>query len=133
MPWPVPSPPRCTAGFESLRRQLSLNVAARLECPVLEPATRWEIDRIFALWREARERFAGDAPFLFGAFSVADAFYAPVVSRFATYGIELPEDIQPWADAILSMPEMREWTAAAKREVETEPAAMPPPRVPRAD
>ena len=136
--WPRDPPARAAArsiaaemhsGFAHLRAQLPMNVAARLPAPALRAETREEIERIVALWREARTGWGGDGPFLFGDFSIADAFYAPVVSRFVTYGIELPADLQPWADAILSMPEMREWAAAARREAAEEPPGGPPPRV----
>ena len=75
-----------------------------------------DIARIIAIWESCRSRFAADGPFLFGAFSVADAMFSPVVWRFRSYGIELPPLAQAWAETMCALPSMQEWRAAALAE-----------------
>ena len=79
-------------------------------------ALRRIIDRIAQMWTELRQKYAAEGPFLFGHFTVADAFYAPVVSRFATYGVRLPEAAKAYADHILNLPAMQEWIDGARAE-----------------
>jgi glutathione S-transferase len=80
-----------------------------------------DVVRIVALWREARSRFATGGPFLFGAFSAADAMYAPVVGRLDRYDWPVEPDTRAYMDAILELPAMREWIAAAEAETEIVP------------
>jgi len=80
------------------------------------PEVQADINRITAIWRDCRKRFGGGGPFLFGAFSNADAMYAPVVSRFRTYRVELEEEAQAYADAVWALPSLQEWLTAAKNE-----------------
>jgi len=106
-------------GFLTLRRALPMNM--RHDFPGLEfdDAVGAEINRVQAIWREIQRRFAdatGDGPFLMGDFSALDAMYAPVASRFATYGVELESQAQEYVDAVLADPDMQEWRAAANKE-----------------
>ena len=75
-----------------------------------------DIRRIIALWEHYRARFGEGCPFLFGRFSNADAMYAPVATRFKTYGVELRGAAGSYAEAILALPPMVEWYAAGKAE-----------------
>ena len=75
------------------------------------------MDRILTLWRECRERHGQSGPFLFGRFSVADAMYAPIVTRLRTYGVEVDDGAARYMDAVLALPSMKEWTDAARAEV----------------
>ena len=75
-----------------------------------------DIDRIVAIWHDARERFGQHGPWLFGRFSAADAMYAPVVWRFITYNVPLPEGAAAYRDAMLELPAMRSWQAGALAE-----------------
>ncbi|MER8523065.1 glutathione S-transferase family protein [Mesorhizobium sp. M0644] len=77
--------------------------------------------RIEDLWRECRGKYGKGGPFLFGRFTVADAMYAPVVTRFDTYGGTLAPDTRAYVDAVLSMPAMRHWYAEAAKEPWPEP------------
>lgn len=79
-------------------------------------ALKADIERIAAIWRAARADHGAGGPFLFGGFTAADAMFAPVVSRFRTYGVELDDVGKAYMDAILSMNEMKEWYAAAMVE-----------------
>lgn len=80
-----------------------------------------DISRIKAIWEECLGRFAGTGPFLFGEFSIADAMYAPVVSRFQTYGLELSGTTDAYARNILALPAFRQWVADANAETEVAP------------
>ena len=105
------------SGFPNLRRVLSMDITARHPTPALEDEAQAEIARVVAIWTEALNRHEGEGGFLFGRFSIADAFFAPVVTRFETYAVHLPAVAQAYAQRILALPAMHEWTAAAKVEV----------------
>ena len=104
------------SGFPNLRKQLGMDISARKDPGPIEPDTAREIERVATIWSSCRRRSGG--PFLFGSFSIADAFYAPVVTRFVTYGIDVPADARAYMDTVLAMPEMRSWGDDARREVE---------------
>ncbi len=72
--------------------------------------------RIQEIWTEARARFGAGGPFLFGRFSVADAMYAPIVSRFATYQIDVSAPVKAYMDAMMALPAWKEWRRAALNE-----------------
>src|SRR5256712_8760773 len=74
------------------------------------------VSRIDALWADCRARFGAGGPFLFGAFGAADAMYAPVVSRFHTYGVAAGPVARAYMDAVTALPAWAEWRAAALRE-----------------
>jgi glutathione S-transferase len=107
------------SGFPDLREQLSMEFVRRLPLPELREATRVQIARIIAAWTEALERHGGDAGFLFGRFSIADCMYAPVVSRFRTYGVPVPGIVRTYCDRVWSLPAMQDWATAAQREVDS--------------
>jgi glutathione S-transferase len=104
------------SGFACVRTALPTEIAARHPTPDLDAATEAEIARIVMLWTAALGAQRNGEGFLFGRFSIADAFYAPVVTRFATYGIALAEPAASYAERILALPAMREWTEAAREE-----------------
>lgn len=105
------------AGFAALRRELPMDIRRRT---ALDPSTlAWaDIERVFEIWRMARHAFGDGGPFLFGRFSVADCMYAPVVTRFVTYGIELDRVCGAYRDAVLALPAMQTWSADARHEPE---------------
>ena len=103
------------SGFQTLRNELPLNCRRRARNFVVSPDARRDIERIMRIWRECRAR-AGEGAYLFGAFSIADAMYAPVVLRFETYAIEIGEVERHYADTILALPALKEWLAAAEAE-----------------
>ena len=82
----------------------------------LPEAARQDISRLHAIWRDTRAEFGQGGPFLFGAFSIADAFFAPVVSRFTTYGIAAAGPVRDYMDAVLALPAMQEWMRDARAE-----------------
>jgi glutathione S-transferase len=104
------------AGFPSLRGECPMDLTLKTEVELSE-ATHVDIRRIVALWTDLRARYSADGPFLLGAWSIADAFYTPVATRFRSYGVMLTDfgDAGPagaYAEALLETPEFREWEAA---------------------
>ena len=75
-----------------------------------------DIARIVSIWEECRQRYAGMGPFLFGHFCMADAMYAPVVWRFLTYHVDLPEASRKWVETMAALPAMQEWRNGAIAE-----------------
>jgi len=109
------------SGFPALRQNLSMNVR-KVFAPRTWPAeVGGEIERIQSLWQSCRERHGTGGPFLFGRFSAADAMYAPVVWRFVGYSVPLAPAARAYCDAMLALPPMQEWRAAAGTEAETLP------------
>jgi len=105
------------AGFEALRRHLPMNVRSSFPDRDVTPEVQLDINRVMAVWRDCRARFGeGHGDFLFGHFTIADAMYAPVVTRFRTYRIELERDAEAYCSAIMALPAMQEWIAAARNE-----------------
>lgn len=104
------------SGFAALREHMPMNIRASYPDRGREPGVQSDINRITAIWRETRSRFGGGGPFLFGDFTLADAMYAPVVSRFRTYKVELGEQETAYAKAVWEHPAMKEWADAAKKE-----------------
>jgi len=118
------------AGYRNLRDAMPMNIRSRRPGKGDSPEVRAEVDRLCANWRETRTRFGRDGPFLFGGFSAADAFFTPVVSRFVTYDVALPEDAKRYQGVLLGTRAMCAWTEAALQETEfvpmDEPYASPP-------
>jgi glutathione S-transferase len=104
------------SGFRALRDALPLNCRKHTNGFIVPADARRDIDRITRIWRECRSRVVGDEPFLFGAFSIADAMYGPVVLRFRTYDVHVGDVERRYVDAMLALPAIREWLAAAEAE-----------------
>jgi glutathione S-transferase len=104
------------AGFTALRQEMSLDVRASL--PFLPPSVEVQADvaRIVSIWEDCRTRHGHEGPFLFGQFTNADAMYAPIVFRFLTYHVELPESSRQWVDTMAALPAMQEWREMAVAE-----------------
>ncbi|TCP14935.1 glutathione S-transferase [Crenobacter luteus] len=105
------------AGFAALREHCPMDLVHEDKSLPELPAVRADVERVIAIWEGLRARFLDDGPFLFGHFSIADAMYAPVVTRFKTYGVALPPAAAAYAEHILALAPMREWYAAARAEV----------------
>lgn len=123
--WPADAAARAVAravsaemhsGFAALRNHLPMNMRSSFPNRGVTPEVQADINRITAIWRDCRKRFGEGGPFLFGGFTNADAMYAPVVSRFRTYRVELEEEAQAYADAVWALPALQEWLTAAKNE-----------------
>jgi len=104
------------SGFVSLRQALPMNIRAEFPGFKIWSKAQADIERILVIWRECLSAYGG--PFLFGEVSMADAMYAPVVSRFRTYDVKLDGPAKAYADRIWDLPAMREWREAALAEKE---------------
>lgn len=104
------------AGFGALRRHCPMNMRRRRRHLGLTPEVAEDVRRIEMIWTECRERFGGSGPFLLGPFSVADAMYAPVVSRFYSYDIGVAAAAEAYMATMMSLPAWKEWEAAGERE-----------------
>jgi glutathione S-transferase len=104
------------SGFGALRTALPMNTHRHGPTPALGADVIRDIERIKAIWREARERHAARGDFLFGSFCIADAMYAPVVLRFESYSIGLGPAERAYADTLLALPALREWLIEAATE-----------------
>jgi glutathione S-transferase len=103
------------SGFPDVRSQLAMEFARKMALPELREDTKTQVARIIAAWSDALSTYKGD--FLFGRLSVADCMYAPVVSRFETYGVAVPAPVRAYMDRVLALPAMQEWKIAAEKEV----------------
>ncbi len=104
------------SSYLPLRREMPMNVRRRFEGIEISDEARINIVRILTLWAEARARFGGGGPFLFGTFSAADIIYAPIVSRFLSYGVGVPGFAQAYMQAIWEHEWMQAWIKAAEDE-----------------
>jgi glutathione S-transferase len=104
------------SGFTTLRASLPVNLKGHFPGFKIWTRAQADIDRVCIIWGECLDKSGG--PFLFGERGMADAMYAPVVTRFATYDVKLDPRMKSYADLIMAMPEMVEWSEAAKAEPE---------------
>jgi glutathione S-transferase len=104
------------SGYPALRSDMPMNIRASKPGIGHSPAALADAAQIQARWRQLRERFGAGGDFLFGAFTLADCFHAPVVTRFRTYGVELDPVAARYVEAMSALPEMQRWRAAALEE-----------------
>lgn len=104
------------SGFLSLRRECPMNIRKVFDGVTISEGSRNDAVRILQLWAEARSRFGSEGPYLFGTFSAADIMFAPVVTRFVTYGFTLPGFAQSYADTMMGHAWMTEWYEGAAQE-----------------
>jgi glutathione S-transferase len=102
--------------YQALRAECPMNVRRRAEGWKISDMAKADIVRILTLWAEARARFGKGGPFLFGSFCAADIFYAPIVSRFMTYGVGVPGFALAYMEAVWSHEWMQSWINAAEAE-----------------
>jgi glutathione S-transferase len=117
------------AGFRALRNACPMNMRRAYAGFRPDAEVRADLDRLAVIWAHARGRRTGDGagdgagegPFLFGSFCAADAFFAPVASRVATYGLELDADDTAYVAALLGHPSVRRWRAMAMADAHVQP------------
>jgi len=127
--WPADADARAQAravsaemhsGFAALRTHMPMDIRAhrpeRGATALQRSDVAADVARIQSIWTDCLSRSSG--PLLFGRFTIADAFYAPVVTRFRTYGVALSPLLSAYCDAVLALPAMREWVEAAQAETE---------------
>ena len=103
-------------GFQALRKNCTMNMWLPAKTRPQPEEGMADVRRIDALWSDCRARFGQGGAFLFGGFGAADAMYAPVVSRFHTYGLPLSAVARAYVDAVMALPAWREWHDAALKE-----------------
>jgi len=104
------------SGFQAMRQSMPMNIRGRHPGKGMNPDTRRDIDRVVSIWQDCRRNFGAGGDLLFGRFGAADAYFAPVAMRFATYAVELPSAAQAYAESLRALRSVREWTDAAKLE-----------------
>jgi glutathione S-transferase len=104
------------SGFANLRSALPMNLKAHRPDFKIWAGAQFDIDRITTIWRECFGAYHG--PYLFGKLTMADAMYAPVVTRFLTYDVKLDADCAGYCDRIMALPDMVAWREAAMLEPE---------------
>lgn len=102
------------SGFPALRAELPMDCLARFPETTYSDAAEGDIRRIVGIWVDCLQRYGSAGPFLFGAFTAADAMYAPVVSRFRTYSIPVPDTVAAYMDVVWGLPAMKRWLSACK-------------------
>lgn len=98
------------SGFAALRNECGMNLHRPVGAIALSDGARADIARIQQIWTECRERYGKSGPFLFGAFSGADAMFAPVVHRFRTYAVPVAPEVKTYMDTMMALPAFQEWT-----------------------
>jgi glutathione S-transferase len=109
------------SGFQALRNCMPMNIRRSAPGKGRAPGVEQDIARITTLWGDTRARFSRGGDLLFGRFTIADAFFAPVVTRFRTYGVDLDAPCRAYADAVWALPSMQRWADAARRETVVQP------------
>jgi glutathione S-transferase len=104
------------AGFPALRRNCTMNMWLPPKRRRQSDEVTADVRRIDAIWSDCRARFGQNGPFLFGAFGAADAMYAPVVSRFHGYGLDVSKTAHAYMDAVMALPAWAAWYDAAMKE-----------------
>lgn len=121
--WPVERAQRAWArsisaemhsGFMELRRNMPMDIGSNLAGQGHTPEALADAKRVMDIWRDALNASGG--PFLFGTFTIADAMFAPVCTRFVTYGVELDATCRTYVDTVYALPGMKQWIADAAKE-----------------
>lgn len=106
------------SGFAALRSNLTMNLKSRYRWKDSGPAVAKDIARIETIWAQCRNEFGKQGPWLFGEFSIADAMYAPVATRFHTYSVPVSSTSQAYVETVMQLPAFKQWQAAALLETE---------------
>ena len=104
------------SNFAAMRAAMPMNCELKLKWMPLDHAVQRDVARVLSIWSACRTQFGKTGRFLFGDFTAADAYYAPVVRRFLGFDVELPELCAEYVATIDALPAMRKWVEAALRE-----------------
>jgi glutathione S-transferase len=104
------------SGFGALRNACPMNLRRPIRAVPMNDAILKDVERIESLWRQCRKAHGKGGPFLFGKFGIADAMFAPVVTRLETFDIKVADDTQHYINAVLATPAFHEWKAGALKE-----------------
>lgn len=123
--WPLASDSRAIAravtaemhsSFNAIRNALPMNCRRIVDYENISPELQKDINRVCTIWKECKTEYGEQGDFLFGDFSIADAFYAPIVIRLNGYSIKVGEVERQYMDNVLALPELKEWINEAKGE-----------------
>jgi len=123
--WPLASDSRAIAravtaemhsSFNAIRGTLPMNCRRSTHYDNISPELQKDIDRICTIWKQCKKEYGEQGDFLFGQFSIADAFYAPVVIRLNGYNIKVGDVERRYMDNVLALPALQEWIETAKQE-----------------
>lgn len=106
------------SGFAALRTHMSMNIRKDYPGKGMGVGVPGDIERIFQIWNDLRTRFGAGGPFLCGRFSIVDAMFTPVIMRFRTFAVPYPASLESYKQAMLALPALKEWIAAANAETE---------------
>ena len=109
------------AGFQAMRKHLPCHFIARYPDFVVPEEAKEDVARIQEIWKDCREKYGKEGPFLFGKFSIADVMYAPVAFRFLAYNVKTDKICQAYMDTLESLPVAQEWVKGARKEKEIIP------------
>ena len=104
------------SGFQALRSNMPMDLQENAPGKGHTPEALADAARVQEIWRACRTRFGASGPYLFGAFSAADCFYAPVVFRFLSYGVPMDATAKAYCEALLAQPGVKKWREAGLRE-----------------
>ena len=104
------------SGFMPLRNECGMNLHRKVGAVALSADAEANVARVQEIWSDCRARYGGGGPFLFGAFTAADAMYAPVVHRFRTYAIKVSPQVAAYMETMIALPAFAEWTRAGLAE-----------------
>ena len=107
------------SGFAALRQNMPMDVCSKKPGVGHTPEALADARRVIDIWRELLAKSGG--PFLFGRFTIADAMFAPVTTRFTTYGVDLDAPCRAYVRAVAELPAMQRWVAEAGQEPQTRP------------
>lgn len=104
------------SGFRNLRNACPMNLRRAIKPVAMNDDIRADVARLEALWKECRSAHGRGGPFLFGRFSIADAMFTPIVTRFETYDIKVSNDTQHYMNAVMATPAFHDWKADGLKE-----------------
>lgn len=104
------------SGFRNLRNACPMNLRRAIKPVAMNDDIRADVARLEALWKECRSAHGRGGPFLFGKFSIADAMFTPIVTRFETYDIKVSNDTQHYMNAVMATPAFHDWKADGLKE-----------------
>ncbi|MDH4121001.1 MAG: glutathione S-transferase family protein [Deltaproteobacteria bacterium] len=109
------------SGFQAMRSELTCNLGARYAWQACGEAVMADMARVEAIWADCRKKYGSGGPWLFGAFSIADAMFAPVATRFVTYNVPISPISQEYVNTVFQSPAFQAWQAGALAEKEVIP------------
>lgn len=109
------------SGFPALRNTMPMAIHSIFKCPEIEGDLKTDIDRIIEIWSECRDKYSSEGPYLFGKYSIADMMYSPVVFRFRSYQVELPQALIEYCETMVNHPDIKDWIDDADPSDPAEP------------